>query len=248
MHAQQINNEKHNKYGDSVFVAKLEQNQKRTRDSSQFIFEGNLQYINTYNTSDKNGNNFIIESRTINVTKVFRGQLKLGTVELIRNIYPNGKTIYSPHKKSQKDTAFIFFCSEVKKNPFNASHNRGVFDNKMLLEYYGYGAISLKYKTGFDGGNSFPSLSSIYRYIGTFPNIKKPVVTQNDTIETRFIKILKKNQSRPQTISPSVRDSLNVLRQAKFIHESDSIYQINNRRYQYEDSIENVKKTLNLRN
>src|ERR1035437_9872088 len=170
-----ISQEKPCKYGDSCYNERLEKLQKRTRDSSEYIFEGNLQNIDTYNATDKNGYNYIIESRTINITKEFRGKLKLGTVEMVQTIYPNGKMGFSPHKKPQKDTIFIYFCSEVKKYPYDNLHKRGYFENKVFLEYYGLGAISLLHQKSFDGSTTgFHSLGSIYQYIESFPNIKKP--------------------------------------------------------------------------
>ena len=60
--------------------------ERRIRDSSEFIFEGTVISNDCYHRTDSKGIKHLESSKIIRIDKVFRGNLKLGTIELIHEL------------------------------------------------------------------------------------------------------------------------------------------------------------------
>jgi hypothetical protein len=214
------------------------------KNNADFIFEGVLDKTDEYPRVDKNGKVFGVESWYIKITKVFKGKLKPGTIELIRKTDRLPKKRFS-EKQSESvfpaDSVFIFFCKETKEYPYDTKYNIYPLDNKKILSDYNNNIVctpSLFQLTIFE--EKFNSLADIYRFISTLPHVKMPVITQRDTSFERV-----RGPSHPGTphmMSQAMVDSLKAIRNAKLIHDADSMYKANLIRYQYEDSIERENK------
>ena len=233
-------------------------NRDRIRDSAEFIFEGNIKSNEYYRRIDDNGRSRLYSSTIINVTKVFRGNLKLGTIEIINKLDPS--YILPPNiergtlKTLEADSVHIYFCKTSIKYPYDPKYNINQVNNKQILEYFNsnnsFCTISLRDQDGlgFTGRYAFNSLGDIYRYIASFPNVKMPKLSKNDTSETRlrpnYMEGVKPDT--PHGLPKAVADSINKARfriaGEKLQHKTDSINQIKNIRYK--DSIENSKKKV----
>jgi hypothetical protein len=123
----------------NVKQAWIQEQIEDVKNNSEFIFEGVLDKTDEYPRVDKNGEVFGIESWYIKITKVFKGKLKPGTIELIRKTDRSPKTRRS-EKQSESvfpaDSSFIFFCKETKEYPYDTKYNIYPLDNKKILTIY----------------------------------------------------------------------------------------------------------------
>ncbi len=183
---------------------------ERIRDSAEFIFQGVTNSIDYYNRIDKNGKEYVAYSRIVKVTKVFRGKIRPGTVvEIV------GKTSFQvitnePRKTRDLngDSLFVFFCRLAKEFPYDPKYNISPVDNKIILTSFSdIGNISIIHQTGLR--KKFASKGEIYRYISTFPNIKMPVISKEDTVfPDRII-------HKPMTLPGHTKDYIDSVKRVK---------------------------------
>jgi hypothetical protein len=126
----------------------------------------------------------------VRVTKVYRGNLKPGTVEIVNytDIIPmsSPRDTYDPslsgdHKLDTTGTFGIFFCRVARELPYNAAFNIDVVDNKVLLSDYhndfDEAILDRTFRTGkeYDGAfGEFQSKAEVYQKLRKYPNLKIP--------------------------------------------------------------------------
>jgi hypothetical protein len=147
---------------------------------ADFIFEGIASTEEFYTRVGANGKEQRMRSSIVTVTKVFRGNLKLGTVEVLDEIedwdISAKRVIVNLHRSL---TRGIYFCKVNKVYPFDSKYNIYAVDNKSILASCGF--INL-FVPGQWFDKKFESKGRIYRYISTLPNITMPVISKEDTV------------------------------------------------------------------
>jgi hypothetical protein len=157
---------------------------------SDYAFEGVIVKTSTYVRDYKN-----TISDIVRITKVYRGNLKPGTVEIVNYTFfaiPRERDIYSPalsgeHKLDTTGTFGIFFCRVAKELPYNAAFNIDVVDNKVLLSDYHNDfdgdALDRTFRTGkeyYGALGEFSSKAEVYRKLRKYPNLKIPDYAEPD--------------------------------------------------------------------
>ena len=223
----------------AVLRAFLKEQNEDVKNNAEFVFEGYYQRRDIYPRKDKNGEVYYPTSVIVKITKVFRGNLKIGTVELagIQNlncfIPPSKRESYIPDS-----TKYIFFCRAAgKDHPYDAAYDIYPVDNKTILTSANkHVKCSFRILDDYMFESKMYSKGDVYRYIRKLPNIKMPVITREDTVEVSRHKAI---PDKPLT--QIQKDSLRAIRRAKklhVIHIADSIGRIKS------DSIEFVKKKV----
>jgi hypothetical protein len=158
--------------------------------NSEFVFEGTIQKKESYPRIDNDGKDYSAASCIIKITKVLRGELKLGTIELISKIETYGAPISAKriHGEVGKfDSTFIFFCRSAEKDfPYNPNYNIYQVTNKNILsltdDYFEDCMIRLPGGNRMFG-NSVRSKIDIYNKLKTLPKINISAITTEDTTE-----------------------------------------------------------------
>ena len=176
----------------SVQRAFKEEQIKNVENNAEYVFMGNVEKEAIYLRTDKKGKKYYALSQIINITKLFRGNLKSGTIEIVSTMHgviindATEQVHYFDYKRA--DSLWLFFCKNAGKDfPYNKKYNIYPVDNKIILiEANKY--VNYSYKRGnflFDRKNLFiRSTVDIYRYVMTLPNINKSVITKEDTTFT----------------------------------------------------------------
>lgn len=217
---------------------------ERVRDSAEFIFEGVVKKMDMYHRIDIQGKDYIATSEIVEITKIFRGNLKPGLVEIAGKI--NGD-IQIPqqriNRKLNSDTIFIFFGRIANEYPYDPKYNIYPVNNNVILTSYsnilGYG-ISLRSLIGLK--KRFKSKGDIYNYIRSFPNITMPFITKEDTVLRRPNHIVKPGS--PQRISKAEEDSLNSVRRSKLLEEHKKKHRTTFNKSKSVKITSNLKSTL----
>ena len=220
----------------TVFDAFLKEQNEDVKNNAEFVFEGYYQRRDIYPRKDKNGEVYYPTSVIVKITKVFRGNLKIGTVELagIQNlncfIPPSKRESYIPDS-----TKYIFFCRAAgKDHPYDAAYDIYPVDNKTILTSANkHVKCSFRILDDYMFESKMYSKGDVYRYIRKLPNIKMPVITREDTVEVSRHKAI---PDKPLT--QIQKDSLRAIHIEMRIRRADSIGRIKS------DSIEFVKKKV----
>jgi hypothetical protein len=169
---------------------------------SEYVFEGIIIKKSAYHR-----NNNTLASDIVKVTKVFRGNLMIGTVEIVT--YANmvameyGKEretlLAADLRKHHNDTLGIFFCRLAKEFPYDKRYNIDVTVNKPVLTDYhnkemtsttGDRIISTHY--GYDGipflkQGRIQTKAELYQILRKFPNLKIPDVAEPEPVDSEHI-------------------------------------------------------------
>ena len=155
--------------------------------NAEFIFEGVVKKIDHYMRPNKDGNDFNTNSIIILITKVFRGNLKPGTVEIVKMADPRFESSAvrgSMALQHQDTTPAIYFCRASNIYPYDPKYNIDIVDNKTILSLNtGYTLKYTPYALVELGVRKEISKGDYYRFLGSFPNITMPVLTKADTAE-----------------------------------------------------------------
>jgi hypothetical protein len=139
-----------------------------------YIFEGEVIKTNPYETSDEKK---IYTSNTIKITKIFKGDIQCGTIEIITlgGIVNNKGAEYSHNKEFGKGQIGVFLCKqtdrEISAVDFYPENN----PNKLELNYNQQGFIQYfndgVNKQVVDMWSSLDSLSQIYGLIEVYAQL-----------------------------------------------------------------------------
>jgi len=164
--------------------------------NSEYVFEGIFQKIEYYAREDKNGRKFCAVSRIVKITKVFRGKLKLGTIELVLEAPQYGA--YNHHIPDKRETfefkhfddsVYIFFCNKTKEFPYDKRYNIYKVDNNVFLakaNKYLDCQFSVGFVNGYFGMKTYrPEINSkidLYKEMLKMPNINRAAIREQDTV------------------------------------------------------------------
>jgi len=152
-----------------------------TINTADFIFEGVITKQSLYSRNDK-----VLFSTIIDIKKVFRGNLKLGTIELISPIVVD---LFDKTKrleiKEYVNSSCIFMCRKAIEYPFDSRYNIDAVDNKLIVTPKSKcGEIHLNYGYTVNGAQgldtTFKSKGDLYRYLSTFPRMKIPKLSEEE--------------------------------------------------------------------
>jgi len=202
---------------------------KRIKDSAEYIFEGIVRKKDHYMRPWKNGSEFNTTSTIVEITKVFRGNLRIGTVEIVNyadsRMIGNTK-IRGSYKLNSGDTMKeIFFCNSSNIYPYDPKYNIDTVDNKTILNpFCSLGSLKSDPNDLYFNGISNKRLTKgeFYRFFGSFPNATMPILTKEDTtvliIPSNHIAI----PSKPKTYTTAEMDSLREI-SAKKLYENNKV-------------------------
>ena len=175
-----------------------------TINKSDYVFEGVIIRQTVYLRE-----NYTACSDIVQITKIFRGNLKPGTVEIVSytNMVIANNTDWDVCdaaclKKYSHDTIGIFFCRVAKEFPYNPKYNIESVNNTPILTYYhnniwtfGNWDKILSTHYGYRGmpglkKGKISSKSEVYQILRKYPNLKIPDFAEperGDTVhDSRF--------------------------------------------------------------
>ena len=227
----------------------FQQEEDRCQKNAEFVFEGRVIASRIY----KYDSTKILCSNIIRITKVFRGNLQLGTVELIKNvgsyiIILDGEPIYNYTELS--DTCVkIFFCEFSNLYPHDAYNTVYKINNSIIVahclnleeEQPTYEIHDSKCNDGDFGlikgfDSTFISRASLYNYLRNDYHITIPVSAEelSDTIPSQAYQSFLSWYRRDVLHIPEPSDSEKVvIEQRKYSMYRDSI-----------DSVESYKRII----
>jgi len=135
---------------------------------SEYVFEGKIIMHSTYMRGNP------VESIIVRITKVFKGNLSIGTVEILRYVHSffyetpeeglkmRTNTQDSVELKKYINPDGIFFCRTAKEFPYDPKYNIDQTDNKIILTYY----YNNKYNIGYYGDRIVRTPEQGYTGIG----------------------------------------------------------------------------------
>jgi hypothetical protein len=218
----------------AVRDAFLKEQTEDMKNNAEFVFEGFYKRSDIYPRKDKNGKLYYPLCDIVKITKVFRGNLKPGTVEVTGVQDLNG--LISPSERQSYipvSTKYIFFCRAAgKDHPYDAIYDIYPVDNKTILSAaneYIYFRIRVPDRYMFE--TKIHSKGDVYRYISKLPNVKMPKITREDTVKVSNHKAI---PDKPRRLTKIEKDSLKAIRIEKW--RTNSIGR------DWTDSIENIKK------
>ena len=221
----------------AVLRAFLKEQNEDVKNNAEFVFEGYYQRRDVYPRKDKNGKEYYPTCDIVRITKVFRGNLKPGTVELTGVQTTNGFILSSERESYivSNSIKYIFFCRAAgKDHPYDAAYDIYPVDNKTILTSANkHVKCSFRILDDYMFESKMYSKGDVYRYIHKLPNIKMPVITREDTVEVSRHKAI---PDKPLT--QIQKDSLRAIHIEMRIRRADSIGRIKS------DSIEFVKKKV----
>jgi len=161
------------------------------KNNAEFVFEGVVQRQDIYPRTNKKGIEFCAGSYIIKITRVFRGHLKPGTVELVTTISPYSATFEMPTQRKTigiepSDSVYLFFCKNAKNDyPSDPEYNIDQVSNKTIVtDANTYVQCMEKLPTITLFRSRIPGVNTtfdFYKYICTLPHIDKSVLTKADT-------------------------------------------------------------------
>ena len=114
--------------------------------NAEFVFEGATRSRDVFILTDRLGRKVVVESAIVNITKVFRGNIRPGTVELIglsQAVAMKGDQEHTTYEVKGTDSIAIFFCSVSTEYPYNPKYDIYQLDNKINLTSLHKGEIVL---------------------------------------------------------------------------------------------------------
>jgi hypothetical protein len=170
-----------------------------TINKSDYVFEGVIIKQTIYLRK-----NHMACSNIVKITKVFRGNLKPGTVEIVSytNMFIANNTDRDVCdaaclKKYNRDTLGIFFCRVAKEFPYSSKYNVDALDNKTILtdyhnneEPYGDGDRILSPHYGYKGmpglneNGRIRTKAQVYQMLRKYPNLKIPDYAEPEPWDT----------------------------------------------------------------
>jgi hypothetical protein len=158
--------------------------------NSEYVFEGIIIKDSTYFRDNKP-----VKSEIVKVTKVFRGKLNPGTVEIVN--FTECVVTYknrAEYKKCWSEKLCIFFCRNAKELPYDPEYNININDNKVLLTDYhndpkywirdrvekikGLGYTGLSWEAG--------SKAKIYDKLKKYKNLNIPDSAEPEPLDTNI--------------------------------------------------------------
>ena len=219
---------------DPLRDAFLKKQNEDVKNNAEFIFEGFFQRRDIYPRKDKNDKVYYPLCDIVKITKVFRGNLKPGTVEITavkdlnEFIPPSERESYIP-----VSTKYIFFCRAAgKDHPHDSKYDIYPVDNKTILMRASESVRSIFDIPDYNMlGTKMYTKGGVYRFISKLPNVKMPKITREDTVEVSNHKAI---PDKPRRLTKIEKDSLIAIRIEKW--RTNSIGR------DWTDSIENIKK------
>lgn len=230
---------------------KLEQRKhiKNTLSNAEYVFEGKIIRYGYYHRNDE-----MIFSQIVQIKKVYKGKLKLGTVEILD---VNNNNIVLSEKRTidtaKRENSYVFICRKAYEYPFDSKYNIDLVDNKTILRPYndiGGAEINLNYSGNKPKGldSLFDTKVSLYRYLEQFPKIKIPknyfdeIPIIKDEIICQNPPIFEKCREQIMVDSLDKLDSLRKINKIKETHIRDSVKLLNRHKFQLlNDSLKNIK-------
>jgi hypothetical protein len=225
----------------AVKSAFLKEQTEDVKNNAEFVFEGFYQKSDVYPRKDKNGKEYYPICNIIKITKVFRGNLKPGTVEIaaVQNKYSDFTPPLKRESELYSDSTkkLIFFCRAAgKDHPYDATYDIYPVDNKtILMKANEYVESGFRMPVDYMFETRMYMKGDVYRYIRKLPNIKMPVLTKEDTVEVSNHKAI---PGKPVGLTKIEKDSLKAIRIEK--RRTDSIEHVR------ADSIALLKKVKPL--
>jgi len=170
------------------FAQEIDLSKKYREDAinnSPYVFEGVIIKESYYTR-----NNDPVSSYIVRITKVMRGKLKSGTVEIVchqnEGVVTDKRDVYD-NKGSQRideDTLCIFFCKPATSElSYDAKYNIDTVDNNVLLSGYHNRdpsefrmSVSHRRKGDYYGGLDiyFKTKVEVYQYLSKFKRLNIP--------------------------------------------------------------------------
>jgi len=227
---------------DSIRMARKIKARDAAINNAEFIFEGAERTLDIYYRDSLGRRKNYVKSEIINVTKVLRGNIKPGTIELIGT--PDIVMI-KPERISKEnaisDSVSLFFCNANKEYNYDPKYDIYPLDNKKILSLCNrFSSINFAFeKVDVWFGKTFHTKAEVYNSLKTYHNIKIPELTKadNDTFKIKADNYLG-GQWQPLGFKAK-RDSMKTVRQierAKRNARNDSLWQAKTLR---DDSIRN---------
>ena len=179
---------------------------------SQYVFEGVIIKQSSYLYN----NHTPLESNIIQILKVFRGNLKPGTIELINYIESVGLDMDNPEEmrlqrstvpekllRKRENVWGIFFCRSANEFPYNSKYNIDVVDNKIILASNDV----IQPAPGGYKGNSLlkrgriTNKAELYKILKKYPNLNIPETAEKEPWDHDII--------TPEDFNKYLHDSLN---------------------------------------
>jgi len=231
--------------------------------NAEFIFEGSI--IATRSYSNPNSVYEVIVSELINITKVFKGNLKIGTVELIYkascDVVGSKDDPIMYYEKPNDICNRIFFCKSSNMYPHDRNSSGYTIKNNVILTDY----CSYRYRyvihdsqcrttrkvlgiSGFD--STFISKASLYNYLRNKYQIAIPKSAEkpSDTIASPTYGRYLKEYRRDVLHEKEPTDSELVVKEQKtFRMYRDSVDSIESLKYiiKMKTNIDNHYKEIN---
>jgi len=220
MYGQAKNDPRAHSKDPAIKGAFLKEQTEDVKNNAEFVFEGIYQKQDVYPRGiDNNGMQVHVGSAIIKITKVFRGNLKPGTIETIGKCQPGPYEIgESPNDRISNiisdSTKYIFFCRNANKDfPYDTKYNIYPVDNKTILTAANqYISCGYRVPERYMFETKINSKGDVYKYISKLPHVKMPVITKEDTVAVFCGKI---TPGEPQRMPQAYWDSLRAIQTAK---------------------------------
>ena len=146
---------------------------------SEYVFEGNIIKNDIYFR-----NNSVTSSEIVKISKVFRGNIVPGTIEIVSysSLNMDGDLRVTGHINSD-DKFGIFFCRFAKEFPNDPKYNIDKVDNKVILAYKGIIKYSSPYgytELGVLKRGKINTKAEIYKILKRYPNLNIPETAEKE--------------------------------------------------------------------
>ena len=168
---------------------------------SAYAFEGIIIKKSAYLRDNKP-----VLSDIVRITKVFRGNLSIGTVEIVNYVesllFESPKMLRKTYeidqlKKEKVDTFGIFFCKVANELTYDPKFNINSVDNKIVLSDYSNDPFQHRFNRilrthyGYQGGppGEHDTKAKIYKLLKKYPSLKIPDYSEPEPIDTTLKQI-----------------------------------------------------------
>ena len=150
---------------------------KQIRDTlanAEYIFEGKTIRLTSYRRDNK----INVESRIVKISKVIKGNLKIGTCEIVTPLSEGIVAGDTRDPYAPRDTFGIFVCRKAVEFPFDPRYNIDKVDNKEILTQ-GHKMCSILFTDRLILGPDtlFRNKIAAYRFLKHYGNIKNIAVS-----------------------------------------------------------------------
>ncbi len=148
---------------------------------SEYVFEGTIIKCDGYFR-----NNSVMCSEIVKITKVFRGNLVPGSIEVLS--YSNSILVDGYKREAWKLNSYdkfgIFFCRIAKEFQFDPKYNIDKVDNKEILTYKGRIQYS-PYGGSYEGivnlkNGKITTKAELYKILKRYPNLNIPETAEKE--------------------------------------------------------------------